>query len=481
MLDLKGLPGYQSGRMKEMKTLKIGRQTAYYAAICAFLMLAMSMSDAGKPTAVAEDDAVETNGGDGETVVHIDVLANDSDPDNLIADIVVTTPAGFDGTAVRQGPDLDTNDPDSLGVIHVDYTIAPGFGGIETFTYKVVDSKGKTLDSATVNIDVDGSTATTKPGAHKVVFGGAAYPDSDVPLSAAGELAENAGTSTTQCCTVRDPRVRKGKGNTIVLDWTPFDLGAALSSQLAEGCSSMPKPSQGALIVPRNFSVHTANLDSRNPDDYRFGVCVVNTNVEWDGPMQVDIVAKPVVGYEVDCKVNEKVEKQPLTLGLSMEPKEFTAPQMRPITSECDPRGVARWSTWYFVVNAVHRIDKENSRGYVASLFSVLNSMIEEMRKTGAADTTFLRDLKSIVQQADGPATPPGASMDFLDNATLLALGPWEQDPYSPNGSFSNPKGELVSHLAALRYAVCSELAFPGALENCTMNPLVNAALPQLP
>jgi hypothetical protein len=38
-----------------------------------------------------------------------------------------------------------------------------------------------------------------------------------------------------------------------------------------------------------------------------------------------------------------------------------------------------------------------------------------------------------------------------------------------------------VSHIAALRYAVCSELAWPGALEECRMNEFVDDALPDLP
>jgi len=461
-----------------MTILRTVRRCAYYTGISAFLMLAMSTSHAAKPGAVANDDEVETNGGDGETVVHIHVLENDSDPDNLIADLIVTTTPGFDGTAIRQAPDLE------VPHIHVHYTIAPGFGGTETFNYAIVDKNGKTLDSATVTIEVDGLIATTKAGSNKVVFGGAAFPGSNVPLSAAGELAEDDGTSEVRCCTVRDPRVGAGKGQTVTFQWTPFDLGAALSSPtLADAaCLDMPKPNPGTLIVPRHFSVHTDELGSTNPEDYRFGVCVVDTDVEWDGPVQVDIVAEPVVGYAVDCKTPAVVDQQPLTLGLSTAPKEFTSPQMRPITSECDPRGVTRWSTWYFVVNAVHLTAKENSRGYVASLFSVLKSMIEEMRKTGAADTTFLKDLKSLVLQAEGPSTPPASSMTFLDTATLMALTPPEgQNPYSPNDSFSNPKGELVSHLAALRYAVCSELAWPGALEECRMNEFVDEALPDLP
>ena len=469
-----------------MTILAIVRRCACYTGICAFLMLAMNTSHAAKPGAVANDDDVETNGGDGETVVHIHVLENDSDPDNLIADLIVTTPPGFVGTAVRQQPDFDALDSSGVDFIHVDYTIAPGFGGTETFDYAIVGKNGKSLDSATVTIEVDGLSATTKAGSNKVVFGGAAFPGSKVPLSAAGELAKTDGTSMTQCCTVRDPRV--GAGNTnqdgaTAFQWALFDLGAALSSPLADAdCAEMPKPGPGALIVPRHFSVHTADLGSTDPEDYRFGVCVVDTDVKWDGPVQVDIVSEPVVGYAVDCKNPATVDQQPLTLGLSTDPKEFTSPQMRPITSECDPRGVTRWSTWYFVVNAVHLTAKENSRGYVASLFSVLKSMVEEMRKTGAADSTFLKDLKSLVLQAEGPSTPPQSSMAFLDAATLMALTPPEdQNPYSPNDSFSNPKGELVSHLAALRYAVCSELAWPGALEECRMNEFVDEALPDLP
>jgi hypothetical protein len=473
--------------MKAMTRLTIAHRSAYYAGICALLILAMSTSHAAKPSAFAEDDNRSTSGGDGETVVHIDVLANDTDPDGLIADLIVTTPPEF-GTAVRQGPDLDIDDPGSLNVIHVDYNIAPGFGGTETFTYEIVDKNGKTLDSATVTITVDGSTSVIKPGAHKVVFGGAAFPDSEVPLSAAGELANTGGTSTVQCCKVPDPRVSKKKG-IIAFDWTPFDLGAAMGSLCAEMFSDLgiAPPAPGQLIVPPHFSVHTdpdISDQDLTKDDFKFGACVVNTGVEWVGPMQVDVVAEPVVDYEVNCEPGP-VHKQPLVLGLSED--EFTSPEMRAITIECDPRGVTRWSKAFFVVNGMHRADKDASNGYVARMFTTLRSMIEEMRKQNAVDSTFLKDLTGIVLAAQNPSNSASASMAHLDNATLMALTPGDPDPYfpSPTAKFSNPKGELVSHLMALRYAICSELAHPGNVKHdeCRVpeDSPVGAALPKLP
>lgn len=458
-----------------MKTLRIGRQTAYYPGICAFLMLAISASQAAKPTAQADDDEVETSGGDGETIVHIPVLANDrsQDPNNLIADLVVTTSPEF-GTAVRQGPHAGAVDD-----IHIDYNIAPGFGGTETFTYDILDKNGKKLDSATVTVKVDGLSVKTQEGSNKVVFGGARYTNSGVPLSAAGELAKNEGTSEVQCCKVLDTRVSRKKG-TLAFSWTSLDLGAAMSS--TPGCAAIA-PEPGTLIIPPHFGVHTANLDSTTPSEYQFGVCVVDTGVDWIGPMQIDVVAEPVVGYNVDCETNV-VHKQPLVLGLSED--EFTSPEMRAITVECDPRGVTRWSKAFFVVNAVHLADKDQSNGYVARMFTTLRSMIEEMRKQNAVGSTFLKDLTSIVLDAQNPSNSASASMAHLDIATLMALTPDGPDPYPdpPIGNFSNPKGELVSHLMALRYAICSEIAHPGDLkhEDCLLkDTAIDAVLPTLP
>jgi hypothetical protein len=452
-------------------------------------MLAMSTSNARRFTPVAVNDTANANSGE---TIHIDVLVNDERLDDGVVELIVDTSTQFGGSAAEASHDFDEEDPESVAVLHVDYTSAPGFGGTDTFTYKIVDIHGDTSEPATVTVLVDGSISETTAGSHKVVFGGAAFPGSSVALSATGEEALTAGTSTVQCCTVKDTRV----GADGTFQPAPFDLGFALQSADDEDCATMPAPAPDTLIVPAHFGVHTDDPDSTDPEDYRFGVCVVDTGVLWDGPVQVDIVAEPVVGYQVECKATPPatlpVDKQPLTLGLSAatdtEPAEFTSPEMRAITSECDPRGVTRWSTWWFVVNAVHLTDQLDSRTYVSRMAFVLKTMVETMRQEGVADSVFLNDVKTLVLNAQAAIgskkwTPAEAisAMDTLDVATIRALTPPVGVMYSPTASFSNPKGELVSHLAALRYAVCSELAWPGALEECRMNESVDEALPQLP
>jgi len=462
------------------------RRCAYHTGICAMLMLAINTSEARRFVPVANDDplpgdfAIEANSGG---TINIDVLANDEKLDDGVAR-VITTPPVSGGSAEMQAD------------FTVNYTSAPGFGGTDTFTYTIEDVHGDTSEPATVTIQVDGTVAETTAGSNKIVFGGAAFPGSKASLSATGETAESDGISTVKCCTVRDPRV--GAGNTnkdgpTAFQWVPFDIGAAMSSPaLADAdCADpdMPNPGAGALIVPRHFGVHTENLNSTDPEEYRFGLCVVDTKVEWQGPVAVDVVSLPVVGYPVDCKNPETVDDQPLTLGLSTDPAEFTYPEMRAITSECDPRGVTRWSTWYFVVNAVHLTGKEASRTYVGRMSSVLKTMIDAMRAEGAAESSFLGDIKGLVVLAEEPYSSNNSkpadfqsSMATLDSATLLALAPTDGDgTYSSTDNFENPKGELVSHFAALRYAVCSELAHPTALEHCKMDEFVVTALPTLP
>jgi hypothetical protein len=212
--------------------------------------------------------------------------------------------------------------------------------------------------------------------------------------------------------------------------------------------------------------------------------------VNWQGAVFLDTVAQAVVDYPVKCKNTQTVDNQPLTLALSTDKPEFTFPNMRPITSECDPRGVTRWSTSYFVPNGRHLTGLEDSRTYVGRMFSVLKGMIEAMRQDGSVDSAFLDAVKNLVQQAEAPFSSQNwtqqqaaGAMTVLDNATLLVLEPPDGDPYSPTAEtfFPNPEGELASHLAAARYAVCSELAYPGNLGECTMDESVVAALPELP
>lgn len=458
---------------------RTARRLACYTGICAILVLAAGTSHAKKTTPIAVADSVNTVSGDSATL-HIDVLANDLSLDDGVADLIVTTPASLIGTVVKTGGDSGFNG------LHVDYTFPAGFGGTETFTYRIESNRREISDPATVTVTVDGSIAVTAKGSNKIVFGGAAFPGSNVPLSATGETAETDGTSTVKCCTVRDPRVSAGgsrKSRVVSYAWTSLDLGIALSDESLsdESCGDIAPPPAGTLIIPPHFGVHTENLRSADPEDYRFGVCVVDTGVHWQGPVQLDVVAEPVIGYPVDCKTDLGVHKQPLVLGLSVEPTEFTSPEMRAVTIECDPRSVTRWSKWFFVVNAVHLADKDESRGYVSRMFTTLRSMIEEMRKKNAIETTFLNDLTTLVLDAQNPSNSATGSMASLDAATLMALTPPDGDPYTPNASFSNPKGELVSHLAALRYAVCSELAYPGNLAECRISEAVDNALPELP
>jgi hypothetical protein len=330
----------------------------------------------------------------------------------------------------------------------------------------------------------------TEKSLNTVVFGGVAFPDSDVPLSATGEESLNDGTSQVRCCTVRDPRV-DALG---IFQPDTVDLGAELSLAANSDCAVMHAelgielPAPNTLIIPRHFGVHTEVPDSEEPDDYRFGVCVVETDVEWAGPVQVDIDAEPVIGYKVDCKTSLPVSDQPLTVSLSTDRPEFTSPHMRAITSECDPRGVTRWSRWYFLVNAVHLIDQLDSRNYVRDMAFTIKTMIEKMRQEGAADSAFLNDVKTMVLSAESSigakkwtVAQALSAMNILDDATVLALTPLGDDTYSPTLSFSNPEAELVSHIAALRYAVCSEFAYSGELEHCKMRDDVDDALPGLP
>jgi hypothetical protein len=439
-------------------------------------MLAMSTSNARRFTPVAVDDTANANSGE---TIHIDVLVNDERLDDGVARLIVSTPPEFGEAVAEQSAPFSIN-----------YTSVAGFGGTDTFTYIIEDIHEDTSQPATVTIQVNGSIAETQEsGLNKIVFGGEAFPGSNVPLSAAGEEAEEPGISKTGCCTVLDTRV--GNGN----QWGPFDIGDAMGADGA--CADMfadlgiSAPLPDTLIVPRHFGVHTDPEDEDlTTDDFKFGVCVVDTTAEWDGPVQVDIVAEPVVGYAVNCENPEGVDKQPLTLGLSTVPTEFTSPEMRAITSECDPRGVTRWSRWYFVVNAVHLTEQEDSRTYVRRMALVIKNMIETMRQAGVADSAFLNDIKTLVLNAEAAIgskkwtqAQATSAMDTLDDATLVALTPPGDDTYSPTASFSNPKGELVSHLAALRYAVCSELAHPHPmdLKACKMDDRVDSRLPTLP
>jgi hypothetical protein len=423
------------------------------------------------PIAV-EDPGNMANSGQ---LINIDVLANDLNLDDGVANLTTTPTPGAIAAVVGTAPNLSVN-----------YTSAPGFGGVDTFTYTITDTNGDVSNSATVTIDVDGSVATTVAGSvNPVIFGGTVFPDSTAPISAAGEFAPNTGDSSILCCTVQDPRVGAGnvrKDGPNAFNWVDFDIGAALENPALadENCldPAFLKPGPGKLIIPRHFGVHT------------------------EGVIFIDVAAEKIDGinYSVNCNATS-LDDQPLTLALSTDKPGFTAPNMRATTADCDPRSGDRWSTSYFVGNAERMSEKETSKTYVGRKSSVFKNMMEAMRAEGAVDSSFIDDVKGLLLVAEKLFNRKKSTVDdardalkLLDDVTRLTLLIQTMEPGSPSppaavpgpfgssSNFSNPKGDMVSHALALRYAVCSELAWVGnLLPNCEIADDIVSALPPLP
>lgn len=491
-----------------MTISRIARRCAYHTGTCAILLLAMGTSHATHDCddvdliAVADSFTNDPEPGfvSGEQI-HLDVLFNDlavvgDNEPVLIGTHHLDCVARVEMTSFPEFGQADGAEADSaVNRDHVDYTSAPGFGGTETFEYAIVHINDAESAPATVEVLVDGSTSFTPAGATNIaVFGGAAFPGSTAAFSAAIEKTENGGTSKTQCCTVPDPRIVGAKFKS-----EHFDLGFAMQSGDCQAMHTelgINPPAKNTLIVPRHF---------RPLGSDKFGVCVVTTDAGPQGAVALDVrpekidvdgIAGPDFA-EVDCEGPTSIEQQHLVLGLAVTPPEFTSPFMRAITSDCDPRSVTKWSDSYVVANAARVTEKEDSRTYVARMFKKLKELIDAMKGQGAATTDFLQGIKQLVIQADEElkaktVTPDRAedAMDILDEATLCALLQPQclsfplppDDPYFPSAKFENPKGELISHLTALRYAVCSELAHDAhegdLVPFCEMEPAVFNALP---
>ena len=171
---------------------------------------------------------------------------------------------------------------------------------------------------------------------------------------------------------------------------------------------------------------------------------------------------------------------------------------MRSVSTQCDPRSVVKWSQSWIVVNGAHVTGKAAPRTYVSRMFSLAKDLIGAMREDGAIVTTdplssdvrsFVEDAEALFRNRRSDDADLVLAMTFLDEATLLALAPPSPGlPYVSTSLFDNPKGELVSHLTALRYALCSEFALPLALMDnpslnlgfCNMDGRVVTALPTL-
>ena len=131
------------------------------------------VGEAGNNNPIAVDDSMVTDRG---VAVVIDVLANDSDPDNDPL-FILNFMQGARGTVA-----IDDTEP----TMRILYTPDPGFGGFDTFTYEVIDGRG---GSATATVTVEVRPVNLDPMAVNDEF----ETDEDTLLSidAAGGLLSN--------------------------------------------------------------------------------------------------------------------------------------------------------------------------------------------------------------------------------------------------------------------------------------------------
>ena len=320
-----------------------------------------------------------------------------------------------------------------------------------------------------------------------VVFGGAA---SGVALTAVGDFAPDGGESILICGELLDSRVFLKYGK-IRHARVPFDVGLAKNAIAA--FADTPTLAAGELVIPEHIHVHTENPNELDPANHLFALCYVDTFFWW-GVTSVDVDASQVVGFPVACKPNEGIDRQPLIFARATLPGEF-AKEARSISTQCDPRGVANWSQSWILVNVQHATGKSPVMSYVNRMSALLKNMISAMVDDGAIVTTdpLAADVRSLVLDAEMLFQPRRVTfadvllaMSKLDDASILALAPPSPGlPYVSTPRFDNPKGELVSHLTALRYAVCSEIALGLApsgsdLSLCVMRADVVLALPTL-
>jgi uncharacterized repeat protein (TIGR01451 family) len=137
---------------------------------------------------VAADDAATTTE---NMPVVIDVLANDADPDGMLDPATVAVTGGpADGAA--------TVNPDGT----ITYTPAPGFTGVDAFTYTVADDSGGRSNEATVSITVDAA-----PTGYDLSLTKTANPSSVPPSGEATFLitVTNSGPQTATGVEVTDP------------------------------------------------------------------------------------------------------------------------------------------------------------------------------------------------------------------------------------------------------------------------------------
>ena len=154
----------------------------------------------------AVDDTASTKE---DTVVNINVTANDTDSDGTIDKASVT---------VQTDPENGTATPKTDGTI--DYTPKTGFFGTDTFTYTVKDDRGATSNPATVTITVNGKPTATNDTASTLE-------DTLVNINVTANDTDPDGNSTIDKSTVTITQPANGSATvnatTGVVTYTPND------------------------------------------------------------------------------------------------------------------------------------------------------------------------------------------------------------------------------------------------------------------
>ena len=157
---------------------------------------------------VANDDTASTNT---DTVVNIDVLVNDSDPngDSLTITASDNPTANGGATAIN-----NNGTPSEPADDTIDYTPATGFAGSDTFTYTIDDGNNST-DSATVTVTV----ANAAPVAVDDVASTNAY----IPISINVLSNDTDANGDTLSITASDSPTANGGSTSVNNNGTPAD------------------------------------------------------------------------------------------------------------------------------------------------------------------------------------------------------------------------------------------------------------------
>lgn len=425
----------------------------------------------------------------GETII-IDVLVNDT-VDTGVDSVTIETAPASGGTAIVNGD------------FTIDYKSGAGFGGMDTFEYRVTANNGLT-DTAIVTVDVSTTVSVVEPGDNQLFFNQANVPGSDNPLTAAYQQVLQQGEVSISCCRVLDTREGSGPKKHGYFSRTFFDIGAAIAdTALNPSCVDMPAVAAGtALLAPWQRVVPTSrgiddpgsSLVAREND---LGVCAIRSGILSKGVVFSEEDARNVLGYAINC-AEPQVSFRPFTGGVALDPTEIDAPLATSWTAECDEsRSAKKYSDNLMLLNLRHDNSLLSSKLYLSGMATVTFAAIAQAKFEGCVDnsTGFLNQLLDLTARA-GVDILKGrgeAAVTKLDDATRRALliGPSAPatDPYGEGAAAcpNNPQGLFVGRLMALKFSTCSELVQAGAGENsqspaaCAIAGDILDALPPLP